>query len=199
MNPLAKLVTIAAIGLPSAAGAGMITTDDVAPYELCALCHSLDGNSRMFKFPKLAGQPAAYIEKQVRDFLASQRDNDGGQMVAIVTELSPEDIPVVAQWFASQPAPPPSDEDAVGQGKTLFADLGCRVCHDESQSNDLVPHLTAQHQAYLAKQMEDFRDGGRVNDLDGTMQAAMQGISDADIAQMARYLATTKRGFDADS
>lgn len=194
-----KVAQCAALGLPGLAWAGMITDEGMAPYEICALCHSLDGNSRMSKFPKLAGQPAAYLEKQIVDFLTGGRDNDGGQMAAIVTELDAENIPAVAEWFASQPAPPPADLDDIASGAAAFADLGCKTCHDESPPNASVPHLTAQHQAYLAKQMEDFRDGRRSNDRDGAMAAAMQDVTDAEIEAIARYLAATPRGFDGNS
>ncbi len=177
----------------------MISTDDVAPYELCALCHSLDGNSRMSKFPKLAGQPAAYIEKQVLDFLAGARMNDGGQMASIVTELAPEDIPVVADWFASQPAPAPFEATDIAEGAKLFDELGCVSCHEGEAQDAPTPYLTAQHPAYLAKQMRDYRDGERSNDLGAVMQSAMQDIGDAQIDAMARYLAATPRGTDGDS
>ena len=50
----------------------------------------LDGISATAKFPKLAGQKKAYIEKQLSDFLAGNRTNDGGQMASIVTEIPPE-------------------------------------------------------------------------------------------------------------
>ncbi|MEM7472538.1 MAG: c-type cytochrome [Pseudomonadota bacterium] len=186
--------------LPGIASAGMITDEGLEPYEICALCHSLDGNSRMSKFPKLAGQPAAYIEKQISDFLAGRRDNDGGQMVAIVTaELAPENIPIVAEWFATQAPPPPVEAGDVTAGETAFADLGCKTCHDEADPATETPHLTSQHQAYLVKQMEDFRDGRRGNDADGAMQAAMQNVSDADIEAIATYLSATPRGFDGNS
>lgn len=190
----------AAINLPGAAVAGMITDEGLEPYEICALCHGLDGNSRMSKFPKLAGQPVAYIEKQIEDFLHGRRDNDGGQMVAIVSaELAPENISVVAEWFSSQPPPPPVEVNDIADGAAAFGDLGCVTCHDENGSSDLTPHLTSQHSGYLIKQMQDYRDGRRTNDPDGAMRAAMQDVSDAEIEALANYLTATPRGFDGDS
>lgn len=195
MTRLAKLAFCAAIALPSAALAGMITDEGLEPYEICAMCHSLDGTSRMSKFPKLAGLPPAYIEKQIGDFLAGRRSNDGGQMIAIVeAELAGEDIRSVANWFASQPAPAPLGDGDV-KGAARFADLGSAICHDESQPASETPHLTAQHQAYLVKQMIDYRDGRRGTTFGDEMMAAMKGISDVDIDAIASYLAATPRGF----
>lgn len=172
------------------AAADMISTEGIAPYEICALCHGLDGNAPMAKFPKLAGQPAAYIEKQVHDFRDGLRANSGGQMPSIVSELTPEEIPVAAAWFAAQPAPPPGEpaEDA----SALFADLGCVSCHLENAQID-GPRLTAQHAGYLAKQMRDYRDGARANDPDAVMRQAMAEIGDAEIDAIAAWLASLPR------
>lgn len=168
-------------------------SDDDAPYEVCALCHSLDGVSRTAKFPKLAGQPAPYIEKQLQDFLSGARQNDGGQMAAIVTEITADDIPVVAEWFSMQPAPPPTDTGDVSAGEAAFETLGCLACHDGARANDMTPHLTAQHASYLQKQMVDFRDGARDNDPGGMMRAAMTYLTDPQISELAAYLAGTTR------
>jgi cytochrome c553 len=42
--------------------AGMIDKEGMAPWEICGLCHSLDGISKMSKFPMLAGQKPAYLK-----------------------------------------------------------------------------------------------------------------------------------------
>lgn len=189
----ASAALIAGLLWASAGSANSIGAEHDAPYEICALCHSLDGVSRMAKFPKLAGQPAPYIEKQLHDFLSGLRTNDGGQMAAIVTEISPEDFPGVAQWFANQAAPAPEDLGDTTAGQVAFEDLGCTNCHASDRAEDMTPHLTAQHAAYLEKQMVDFRDGDRANDPGGAMQAAMVNVSDSKIAQLAAYLAATAR------
>ncbi len=174
----------------------MISSEGLQPYEVCGLCHGLDGVSAMAKFPKLAGQKAGYIEKQLHDFRAGRRLNDGGQMQAIVTELSPEDIPVVAAWFESQSPPPVAvGEGAAEEGAAVFKARGCADCHSAAPAPGglLAPHLSAQHPRYLAKQLTDFRDGARENDPDGVMRTVAATLSDADIAALAAYLAATPR------
>ena len=180
----------------SSVSAGMITDEGLAPYEICGLCHSLDGVSKMAKFPKLAGQPPLYIKKQIKDFMEEKRTNDGGQMVAIMTEVDPTTIDEIAKWFASQTAPSPEIETDLdlSLGKALFEKQKCATCHrGVGQQAPHIPYLSAQHQPYLAKQMRDFRDGNRDNDAGQLMQNAMGPLSDEEIELISTYLASKER------
>lgn len=163
-------------------------------YETCALCHGLFGVSHTAKFPNLAGQKKTYIENQVRAFLNGHRTNDGGQMSAIVTELQPEDIPFVADWFSSQDPPAPYPDDDTALGATRFDALRCAGCHRNSDASDpAVPYLTAQHPGYLVKQMTDFREGRReVASAPGLHAKALR-LPDEDIDAIARYLGALER------
>lgn len=98
---------IAAGPAVSLAYADIIVTEGMQPWHLCATCHSLDGISAMARFPKLAGQRAAYIVKQVRDFRDGRRSNDGGQMQASASDVDDDDLAKTAAYFASLPPPPP--------------------------------------------------------------------------------------------
>jgi len=173
----------------------MISTEGMAPYEVCGLCHGLDGNSAMAKFPKLAGQKAAYIEKQLHDFRNLHRTNDGGQMQAIVTEVLEEDIPIVAAWFESQPPPVPEDAPFPASAAQDFTNLGCAGCHTASDPPPglTVPYITAQHPSYLERQLKAFRDGERDNDPDGVMREVAKGLTDAQIEALSTYIATLAR------
>lgn len=175
--------------------ADMISSEGMAPYEVCGLCHGLDGNSAMAKFPKLAGQKAAYIEKQLHDFRAGHRTNDGGQMQAIVTELTEADIPVVAEWFASQRPPLPVEAAPDPAAAQDFTNLGCVGCHTSPNPRPglTVPHITAQHPAYLERQLKAFRDGERQNDPEGVMRNVAAGLTDAQITALAEHIATLPR------
>lgn len=159
------------------------------PYERCALCHGLFGVSANPRFPHLGGQKPAYLAAQIRSFLDGTRHNDGGQMVAMVTELAAADIPVAVAWFASQDPPPPTDQTAA---TSAYADLGCAACHDDP-ADPLAPHLTAQHPEYLVKQMEDFRTGRRDGSDIADMHRALLTDHAATIVPLATYLAATPR------
>lgn len=92
--------------LATAAQGVMIDHQGMAPYEICGMCHNLNGISHMAKFPKLAGQKAAYIKKQFMDFRAGRRTNDGAQMSGITSEVDPAHVDAIATYFSQLPAPP---------------------------------------------------------------------------------------------
>lgn len=199
-------LAIAAASLAGApAQADMIDTSGMKPWETCALCHGLDGISRMPKFPRLAGQRPGYIEKQLKDFLEGRRGNDGGQMEAIVTEISRGDIPAVAAHFAQAGPPAPVEADAspraLARAKRIFetgdaeaAVPACKGCHAFSPDGPVTgPRITAQHPGYLAKQLRDFRSGERANDPDGAMAEIARKLSDADIEALAAHIAARPR------
>jgi cytochrome c553 len=193
--------------------AGMIDKEGMQPWEICAMCHNANGISRMAKFPKLAGQKAAYIEQQVSAFREGRRHNDGGQMQSIVGEVAQADLAQIALYFSSLP------QDAVlvnvgheleegqaknlTQGQLLFQSgregvAACADCHANKSSN--APWLDGQHRQYLEKQMHDFISGDREAGCSiAKPQAALQskhltGISgrldDSEIEALAEYLST---------
>lgn len=178
--------------LSPAVSAGSVDSG-TAPYERCALCHGLYGNTVRTKFPKLAGQNAAYIEKQIHDFKNGLRTNDGGQMSTVVTEIEKSQIPQIVKWFSTQPHPEAIDAiDTIGE--SLFNRAGCTSCHIEQKLDDSVmPLLSAQHPEYLAKQMREMRDGIRAGDNAGVMKQQLDTLTDAAIDSIALYLASRKR------
>src|SRR5437868_7261310 len=139
-----SLIVAACASLSATSALGdIIVMTGVEPWHVCATCHSLDGISRMARFPKLAGQRADYIVKQVHDFRDGRRDNDGGQMQASAEDIGDDDLAKVAAYFAGLPPPPPdtsvaTDSDDWRRGATLFRDgdaaagiTACAACHDE--------------------------------------------------------------------
>jgi cytochrome c553 len=198
-------IAMAAVGLTSAR-ADIIVTTGMQPWEICATCHSLNGISAMARFPKLAGQRPAYIVKQVRDFRDGLRRNDGGQMEATASDISDDDLARVAAYFGGLPAPPPDgsfsmDSEEWRRGAALNQDgdpargiASCRSCHEDSEGSRLQgPFLKAQHAAYLAKQLRDWRLGERTNDESQTMPAIAAKLSEEDIAAIAAFLASQPR------
>ncbi len=201
-------VAALALGAASPAGASGLGYDGAPPHEMCALCHSLDGISRMSRFPRLAGQKAAYIEKQLRDFREGLRRNDGGQMASVVTEIEEAQIAEVAAYFSTLPAPPPIEADAApepaaarlfGEGDAARGVPACASCHMPDPSGEpppaarIAPYLTAQHADYLAKQLRDFRRGDRNNDRTGSMAAIAKALTESEIEALAAWLAARPR------
>ena len=202
LTTLYSLIGILFLLLSIPVNAGMIDKDGMQEWEICAMCHSYDGISRMPKFPKLAGQKAAYISQQFYDFKEGHRTNDGGQMVAITTEVDPSKVNEIANYFSQLPLPQAEvlSEDLddlllFNAGEKLFTQgrsgvPNCISCHGHAKSS--APWLYAQHKAYIGKQLRDFRSADR----GGKSQSEMLGISsqltDSEIESVAFYLAATQ-------
>lgn len=178
---------------------GMIDKEGMAPWEICGMCHSLNGISATAKFPKLAGQKAAYIKKQFLEFNQEIRANDGGQMVAITTEVDMQTIDAIANYFAGLSPPPAKIKDEVGNayelGYTLFnkgrGELpACIICHGSATSP--APWLYAQHGRYLIKQLRDFNSGERLNDEGEIMRNIAAMLNEDDMVAISDYLEATQ-------
>lgn len=187
---------------PALAGrADMIDTDSLKPWETCALCHGLDGVSRMGKFPKLANQPYAYLVKQLEDFRNSRRSNDGGMMVSNAELLTPETLRTVARYFSALPPPSPSPIAANVIGRALFlngkpdAEIpACQSCHGATPPDDKAyPRLEGQHASYITKQLRDFKEQARRNDGNQVMQRIASQLTASEISAVAGFVAGLER------
>ena len=65
----------------------------------CAVCHGQAGISTVPNAPHLAGQPAIYVEEQLRSYRSSKRRHEVMNVVA--KPLSDADIDDLAAWYAS--------------------------------------------------------------------------------------------------
>ncbi len=182
----------------------MIDESGLKPWESCALCHSLNGISRMAKFPKLAGQVPAYIEKQIWDFREGHRTNDGAQMKAMAEIIKAEDIRIVARYFAELDPPPPAEpvspamsriaKKLVSTGDDARGITACQSCHGAAQvSSSGAPRIEAQHADYIAKQLSDFRSGERGNDPGEVMRQLAKRLTDEEIRALGGFIAAQNR------
>ena len=67
---------------------------------LCIACHAIDGNSVVSVNPRLAGQHAAYISKQLNNFKSGLRENI--VMAGMVANLTEEDMINLGNYFSEQ-------------------------------------------------------------------------------------------------
>ena len=170
----------------------------------CAACHGVDGNSMIDMNPKIAGQHAGYLAKQLSEFkLASQTAGSEGRNNAVMNGfaagLSEQDIVDLAAYFASQEmSAGETPEDMIEAGAALYrggdADRGitaCIACHGpKGNGMELAgfPDVSGQHATYTKTQLEMFRSGGRANDLNGMMRDIAQRLTDEDIEILSHYL-----------
>jgi len=66
----------------------------------CQVCHGVDGHSTKDTYPILAGQHAAYLQKQLQAFKAGTRKDP--IMNGMAAPLSDQDIEDVAAFFQSK-------------------------------------------------------------------------------------------------
>jgi len=199
------------LGLASVAHAFTMPTGDATAGQTkaaaCGACHGADGNSVAPTFPRLAGQNAKYIFKQLSDFKAGRRIN--GTMQGMAAGLSEQDMADVAAYFSSQKNGVDLAKAAlVHDGETLYrggnAKVGlapCSGCHGPAgKGNEFAafPHIGGQHSDYLKKQLYAFRAAGRgdittddmkrVNDPNNMMEMIAAKLSDQDIEDLSSYI-----------
>ncbi|CAG0993023.1 cytochrome subunit of sulfide dehydrogenase [Myxococcaceae bacterium] len=157
----------------------------------CDLCHGHDGNGASQYYPRLAGQPAAYLEAQLDAFAAGTRG--APQMQPLALSLTPDERRAISTYYASFAAAPntglapaPSDPRAAELSRA------CTACHGSSfegaEMPVRAPRLAGQGQEYLARQLVAFRSGARV-DPAGTMSAIARSLGDREIETLADHLA----------
>jgi cytochrome c553 len=175
-------------------------TPQPKPWDVCASCHGVDGNSLNPIWPKLAGQGADYIAKQIRDFKAGQRTDPlmSGMAMAVPDAAVDE----VAAHFAGQEAQPasPVKPELVEQGKQLYVAgnpasgvAACAACHGPNGNGNPAakfPALRKQHAAYTIKQLQMFRAGSRANDPNQMMRQIAAQLTEQEIEALAMYVST---------
>jgi len=172
---------------PAAACADVIEVDGMAPYESCGYCHGLDGNSGRAGFPRLGGQQAAYLRKQLEDFRAGRRGDQHHPMRTAARALSEPELDEVVRHFAAQ-MPPAADTlpELYRSGRKGLAP--CAGCHGEhGEGRAAVPRLAGQQPEYLRAQLLAFRRGERRND-GGVMGAVARALREDEIALLAAAL-----------
>ena len=189
-------VTLAAVLLAAAFSLPAIARDPARGAEIaaerCAACHGMDGKSTVAEIPRLAGQQAGFITLQMILFREGIRQVPA--MQAPTEKLSDTDIEAVAAYYAGLPSAAPEDRtprDAalMARGQAISAARNCGVCHLPNYAGRAqMPRLTHQHEGFLAHTMAEYRDGQRIG-IDTQMNGAVQGLSNADIAALAHYLA----------
>jgi cytochrome c len=84
---------------------------------------------------------------------------------------------------------------ALADGKALYAEKTCIACHGKEAKKPLTaeyPKLAGQNAKYAENQMKDIKSGARSNGNTAAMKGVMHLVSDAEIAELAKYLSEIK-------
>ena len=196
-----KLISLAVL-MALAGAAGNVMAANVAAGKaksaVCAGCHGVDGNSAVPTFPKLAGQDARYLAKQLADFKSGARKDPS--MLGMVAGLTQKDMENLGAYYASQkinPGVASADAAALKKAERLYrggdAKSGisaCMSCHGPSGHGipPRFPAVSGQHATYAQKQLLDFKNGTRSNDSDTMTRIAFR-MSEAEIKAVSEYMA----------
>jgi cytochrome c553 len=165
---------------------------------VCAACHGLDGNGGADPtWPKLAGQNADYIAKQLADFKASRRKN--AIMSGMAAPLSTAEMRQLAAYFASLKAKPgvATDAQLAIQGEKIYRGgnaitgvSACMSCHGPSGHGipPRFPKISGQKAPYTQNQLLAFKSGTRSNDGEIMTRIAFR-MSEHEIKAVAEYMA----------
>jgi cytochrome c553 len=165
-----------------------LAADGKALFAPCVACHGgkAEGNPAL-NAPAIAGQDAAYLERQLRNFRGELRgkhksDALGAQMRAAAAATLTDDAAVakVAAYVATLPqtvvaAPGRGD---LRNGNNLYHGK-CGACHGGAAEGNpalKAPRLTGLDAAYIKRQFAHFRDGVRgtdSQDMPGRQMALM--------------------------
>jgi len=165
---------------------------------MCAACHGPAGDSAIATNPKLGGQGARYLNKQLQDIKSGARVVP--EMMGLLDGLSDQDLLDISAYYAEQEATfEAADAELVELGESIYrsgiAELNvaaCAACHAPSGKGIPqagFPALAGQHSAYTAKQLRDFRAAARTNDGTGSpMQIVSERLTDREIEAIASYI-----------
>jgi cytochrome c553 len=210
------LVLLASAGLALAAGSGIAeeaarkeapkadpAKGQVIATQVCVACHSADGNSVAPANPKIAGQFAEYLNKQLVNFKPAEgkkAERENPVMAGIVATLSPDDMKNLAAYFSAQKLRPAAAKDknlaAAGQklwrgGNAATGVPACAGCHgpDGSGIPAMYPRIAGQYSEYIEVQLKSFQGGQRSNDPNGMMRGVAARMTEKEIKAVADYAA----------
>jgi cytochrome c553 len=164
-----------------------------AAFEDCDGCHRKDASGRTTgAVPRLSGQHASVIIKQLVDIRSGQRLNPEMKPLVDAPAMTPQTLADLASYLQALPVVgrlgqgPGSD---LARGKTLY-EKDCAGCHGERGEGRAMlfhPALASQHYSYLLRELGLIRDGGRGNS-NPAMRALVQTYPPADLQAVADHL-----------
>ncbi|MBL8491327.1 MAG: cytochrome c4 [Rhodocyclaceae bacterium] len=211
------------LALTFAAGTAAAADHAAAPYKgdpakgqpiastVCAACHGADGNSTTAVNPKLAGQHADYLFKQMTNFKAAegkQPERVNAVMNGMIAPYTEEQMRDFAAYFSSQKqsGEQAKNRDTVEMGQKLYRSgdhakglPACAACHGPAGAGipAQYPRIGGQFAEYLEAQLKAFRaagadpkdTAGRANDPNKMMRMVAVKMTDAEIKAVADYVA----------
>jgi cytochrome c553 len=174
-----------------------------APAAPCDACHGAHGEGMAAAHvPRIAGQSAEYLKKQLDNYADGTRDNP--VMTNFAKALSEKQRIKFAMQYASMTAPPSPQPKALNavqlarghqlafQGDERERVQACNGCHGPDGIGVLhaAPYLAGQSADYIASALKSFQQDTRRNDAGESMRSVAKQLNDADIVAISGYFAS---------
>jgi cytochrome c553 len=213
MKSFLKLPQVILVGVVAAFSSIAVAAGDAnkgaqIATQVCAACHGADGNSNAVTNPKLSGQHADYLYKQLSNFKvkpgAKEAERANAIMAGFAAQLSDEDMRNVSAYYESQKLKPSSakDKDLSDLGQKIYRGgiaeknvPACAGCHGAAGAGIPAQYarLGGQWAEYTESQLIGFRSGARKNNTQ--MMTISARLSDREMKAVSDYIAglrTTK-------
>lgn len=163
----------------------------------CFLCHGADGESTSEVFPRLAGQHAEYVAKQLDAFKTGARKSSA--MSEMVAKLTPDEMLALGRFYEKKSLPREEAKDpqlaAMGRyvyhnGNKFSGVPACVSCHGtnaEGAAN--LPRLATQFSGYIHTQLKSFNKRDRTND-NVVMHVVAEKMTELEMAAVAEYVSS---------
>ena len=196
---IASALLAAAIAAPAfAAGDDHAKAEEIVQGK-CLICHGAEGENSTPAFPRLAGQSAGYVARQLADFKSGRRKSS--TMAPMVEDLGPDEFKLLGAYFASRPTVghPVADTELAQVGRFVFLRgnpysgvAACATCHGkDGHGADTLPRLAGQHAQYLENQLKQFDKRERTND-NAVMHGIASKLNELEIKAVSSYLSGLK-------
>lgn len=163
----------------------------------CFLCHGANGESTSEVFPRLAGQNAEYVAKQLAAFKSGQRKSTA--MADMVAKLTPDEMLALGHYYQKMELPREEAKEPMlaGMGRYIYHNgnkfsgvPACASCHGQAGEGAAnLPRLATQFSGYLLTQLKSFNKRDRTND-NALMHAVVEKMTELEMAAVAEYLSS---------
>jgi cytochrome c553 len=163
----------------------------------CFLCHGAQGESTSEIFPRLAGQHAEYVAKQLAAFKSGQRKSTA--MAEMVAKLTPDEMLALGKYYEKMNLPREEAKDpqlaAMGRyiyhnGNKFSGVPACASCHGTSaEGSASLPRLATQFSGYIHTQLKSFNKRERTND-NAVMHVVAEKMTELEMAAVAEYVSS---------
>lgn len=196
LKPLSALAL--ALSVASAPAADLKRAEEIVSGK-CFICHGAEGESSSPVFPRLAGQHADYVTRQLIDYKTGRRKSSA--MQPMVEDLSPADFVALGKFFETRSVQPHTvdDSELAQMGRFIYVRgnpysgvPACATCHGlTGQGSPALPRLAGQHAQYTERQLKQFTQRERTND-NAVMHTVAVKLTELELKAVASYISGLK-------